>query len=582
MRKLRIGLAQLNSIVGDFNHNVYKICEFIKEGKSKKVDLLCFPELAITGYPPEDLLLKPAFIRDNLAALSKVAEFTKGLNLAILLGFVDVDSDIYNAAALLYDGDIKCIYRKMFLPNYGVFDEERYFKAGNTPVLFELLGVKVGITICEDIWYSIGPAIAEVLNGAELIVNISASPYQIGKRDLRERMLSIRALDMVTPIAYVNLVGGQDELVFDGYSLVLDGEGKIIARGDGFEECLLVVDLLFEEVPKNRLRDPRLRKEKIRSMLMHGEVKFVFINGCLKEEKPIISTYMGRALDFPEEVYRALVLGTRDYVKKNGFKKALVGLSGGIDSSLVATIAVDALGAQNVIGVYMPSRYSSFTSMEDAERLAFNLGIEFRVISIDSIFQVYLDVLSSHFSGTEPDATEENIQARIRGNILMALSNKFGWLVLTTGNKSEMACGYATLYGDMAGGFAVIKDVPKMLVYKLASWRNEVEGREIIPKRIFEKPPSAELKPDQKDSDTLPPYDLLDMIIEGYIEKNLSLEEIVSLGLDASIVRRVVGMIDRSEYKRRQAPPGIKITQLSFGKDRRFPITNRYKESLGL
>lgn len=578
MKRLRIGLAQINPIVGDFNYNVGRICEFIREGESNKVDILCFPELSITGYPPEDLLFRPAFLRDNLRALSRVVEFTKGKKILVIVGFVDVDVDIYNAAALIYDGEVKGVYHKMYLPNYGVFDEERYFRAGDKPLVFELCGVKIGITICEDIWYPIGPAVAEVVNGAELIINISASPYHIGKRELRERMLSVRAFDMLTPLAYVNMVGGQDELVFDGHSLVLDEEGNIVAYGDGFEECLVIADLSFEGILKKRLRNPKLRKEKFQDMVRQTEVKFIHVNDYIDDDKPSISNYIGKPLSLLEEVYKALVLGTRDYVKKNGFKKVVIGLSGGIDSSLVAVIAVDALGPQNVVGVYMPSRYSSIQSEEDAKTLSANLGIEFKVISIEPAFQAYLEMLSPHFKGIEPDITEENLQARIRGNILMALSNKFGWLVLTTGNKSEMACGYATLYGDMAGGFAVIKDIPKMLVYELARWRSNIGEKKLIPERVFTKHPSAELRPGQKDTDTLPPYEILDEIIEKYVEENLAIEEIISAGFDSGTVVKVTKMIDRSEYKRRQAPPGIKITRLAFGKDRRFPITNRYEE----
>ncbi|KUK14491.1 MAG: hypothetical protein PWQ16_731 [bacterium] len=582
MRLLRIGLAQINPIVGDFDHNLGKIFSFVTGAKEKEIDLLCFPELCLTGYPPEDLLLRPAFLRDGLKALYKIIEFTKGKRIVLIVGFVDVNVDIFNAAAIVSDGELKGVYHKMYLPNYGVFDEERYFRAGDAPLLIELNGIKIGITICEDMWYPIGPAVTEVVNGAELIVNISASPYHMGKRELREKMFSIRAFDMLTPVAYVNMVGGQDELVFDGYSFIVDENGEIIARGDGFEECLVIADILFGDVSRHRLRDPRLRKEKFRSMVKQAEAKLICIDGGKGKKKGSFyfkQNGIKNPLSPLEEVYKALVTGVRDYVRKNGFKKVVIGLSGGIDSSLVATIAVDALGAQNVVGVFMPSRFSSTESKEDAEKLATNLGIEFRVIPIEPVFQAYLDVLSPHFVGTEPNVAEENIQARIRGNILMALSNKFGWLVLTTGNKSEMACGYATLYGDMAGGFAVIKDIPKTLVYKLALWRNELEGRDIIPKRVLEKPPSAELRPNQKDTDSLPPYDILDEVLKMYVEENLPIDHIISLGLDPMVVLKVARMVDKSEYKRRQAPPGIRVSKLAFGRDRRVPVTNSYREN---
>ncbi len=577
MKQLRIGLAQINPTVGDLEGNVEKLKNYLLEAEQQGVDLLCFPELAITGYPPEDLLLKPAFIRDNLLALGEFAKFTKGKDITVVVGFVDQKEDLYNAAAVIYQGEIKGIHHKVYLPNYGVFDEERYFKAGERCQIFLIKGIKVGVTICEDLWYPVGPAIVQILGGAELIVNISASPYYSGKRDFMERMLSVRASDGVTPIAYVNMVGGQDELVFDGYSAVFDQEGELLARARAFEEELLVVDLLMEEVSSTRLHDPRLRKERFRRLASWGNPPLVVVSDTFGFLRPMLPPVCHEPPPLVEEVYMALVTGTRDYVRKNGFQRVLIGLSGGIDSSLVATIAVDALGKENVVGVLMPSRYTSQRSIADAEALARNLGIEYRVISIEPAFKAYLDMLAPHFEGTEPGVAEENIQARIRGNILMALSNKFGWLVLTTGNKSEMACGYATLYGDMAGGFAVIKDVPKTLVYELARWRNQRAGFDLIPRSILEKPPSAELKPDQKDTDTLPPYEVLDPILQKYIEEDASFDELISLGYDEETVRRVIGMVDRNEYKRRQAPPGIKITHRAFGKDWRLPITNSYR-----
>lgn len=575
--RLRLGLAQINPTVGDLSGNVAKITDFIRQAEGMGVDLLCFPELALTGYPPEDLLLKPRFIRDNLRALEEVTAISCGKGMALVIGFVDAAEDLYNAAAMLHNGQLKGVYHKIYLPNYGVFDEERYFKAGEDCPLFLFGRVKVGVTICEDIWYPTGPAYLLTKGGAQLIVNISSSPYHAGKRGFRERMLSTRAADSVAIVAHVNLVGGQDELVFDGNSLVYDERGELLARGKGFEEDLVVVDLLLEEVLRSRLHDPRLRKEKLSPEEEARLPQIAVLEKLPATIKPPLPPTHREPLDSISEVYAALVLGTRDYVRKNGFEKVVIGLSGGIDSSLVATIAADALGPENVIGVAMPSRYSSEASVRDAHTLAENLGIEFKVIPIDSTFQSYLDMLSSEFSGTEPGVAEENIQARIRGNILMALSNKFGYLVLTTGNKSETACGYATLYGDMAGGFAVIKDVPKTLVYELARYRNRKAGREIIPQSVLEKPPSAELRPDQKDTDVLPPYEILDPILKGYVEEDESLESLVSMGFEEELVRRVVNLVDRNEYKRRQAPPGIKITPRAFGKDRRLPITNRYR-----
>jgi len=577
-RILRLGLAQINPVVGDLSGNVQKVLSFAEEAEKMGVDLLCFPEMVITGYPPEDLLLKPSFVRDNLKALQEVVDFTKGREITLIVGFVDVEEDLYNAAAVIHGGERKGTYHKVYLPNYGVFDEERYFKAGDRCPVFLIRGIKVGVTICEDIWYPTGPAIVEVLAGAELIVNINASPYHAGKREFRERMLSVRASDGVALMAYVNMVGGQDELVFDGHSVIFDQEGKLIARGKGFEEDLVVADLVLEEVFRTRLHDPKLRKERFMATAQGKDSALVLVNDEPAPKKPPRPATYTEPMPLIEEIYSALVTGTRDYVRKNGFKKVVIGLSGGIDSSLVATIAVDAIGAENVVGVSMPSRYSSEGSLRDAEALAQNLGIELKVIPIEPAFKSYLEMLASHFAGTEPGVAEENLQARIRGNILMALSNKFGWLVLTTGNKSEMACGYATLYGDMAGGFAVIKDVPKTLVYELARWRNQRQGRDLIPQSVLQKPPSAELKPGQKDTDTLPPYDILDPILKGYVEEDASFENLVSMGFDPEVVKQVIRMVDRNEYKRRQAPPGVKITHRAFGKDWRLPMTNRYRE----
>jgi len=578
MRRMRIGMAQINTTVGDFKGNTKKILETVTQARSLGVELLTFPELAICGYPPEDLLFKPQFIEENARSLEEVIAGSSGLTAVV--GFVDAKNDLYNAAAIIHDGKLAGVYHKIYLPNYGVFDENRYFRAGTECPVYVIAGVGIGINICEDIWYEAGPATAQAYQGAEVIVNISASPYHFGKGDFRERMLATRASDNVAIVAYNNLVGGQDELVFDGNSLVLDEKGRLIAKGRQFEEDLVVADLDVEAVFRTHLHDPRWRKG---TLLSEGQgwhaTRIVISKSTITPAapKPLLPQRELRVSSGPKEVYDALVLGTRDYIHKNGFQKVLIGLSGGIDSSLVATIAVDALGASNVVGVAMPSRYSSPASLSDAELLAQNLGIKLLNIPIEKVFKSYLDVLAPTFKGTEPNVAEENIQARIRGNILMALSNKFGWLVFTTGNKSEIATGYTTLYGDMAGGFAVIKDVPKTMVYKLAKYRNSLANYELIPSGILEKAPSAELRPEQKDTDSLPPYDLLDPVLEAYVEEDKSVEQIIAMGIDEEVVKRTARLVDGSEYKRRQAPPGVKITPRAFGRDRRLPITNRFK-----
>jgi len=575
-RRLRIGMAQVNTTVGDFGGNRRKILKAIDQAESLGVDLLTFPELAICGYPPEDLLFKPQFIAENLRSLEKVVEASSGIS--IVIGFVDAKEDIYNAAAIVHDGKLAGVYHKIYLPNYGVFDENRYFRAGTECPVYVIAGINVGINICEDIWYEAGPATTQALSGAEVIVNISASPYHFGKGSFRERMIATRATDNVAVFAFNNLVGGQDELVFDGNSLVLDEKGRLLARGKQFEEDLIVADLDVESVFRTRLHDPRWRKELVITEEQRWRTRKIVVSEApLSTDKPALPLRQVELRGLPAEVYDALVLGTHDYIVKNGFKKVLIGLSGGIDSSLVTAIAVDALGKSNVVGVAMPSRYSSASSLSDAGLLAQNLGIKLLTIPIEKVFQAYLDMLSEAFKGKEPDVAEENIQARIRGNILMALSNKFGWLVLTTGNKSEMATGYTTLYGDMAGGFAVIKDVPKTMVYELARYRNSLAGSELIPSTIIDKSPSAELKPDQRDTDTLPPYELLDPVLTAYVEEDKSVEQIIALGTDEQVVKRAARLVDTSEYKRRQAPPGIKITPRAFGRDRRLPITNRFK-----
>ncbi len=576
MRRLRIGMAQINTTVGDFAGNQRRIKEAMAEASSLGANLITFPELAICGYPPEDLLLKPQFIEENLKSLGHIIEQSAGLN--IVVGFIDAKNDIYNAAAVIHDGKLVGVYHKIYLPNYGVFDENRYFKSGSEYPVYIIDGVAIGINICEDIWYEGGPAAAQAYSGAEVLVNISASPYHFDKGNSRERMLATRASDNVVIIAYNNLIGGQDELVFDGNSLLLDEKGRLIARGKQFEEDLIVADLDIEAVFQTRLHDPKWRKETLlrEEPRWHGTRVVVSEVPAAAPDVPLPPREL-QVRGLPGEVYDALVMGTRDYVSKNGFDKVVIGLSGGIDSSLVAAIAVDALGASNVVGVAMPSRYSSPSSISDAKLLAQSLGIELITVPIEAVFKAYLEVLAPSFAGTEPNVTEENLQARIRGNTLMALSNKFGWLVLTTGNKSEMATGYTTLYGDMAGGFAVIKDVPKSLVYELANYRNSLADTELIPPTVIDKPPSAELKPDQRDSDTLPSYELLDPVLTAYVEEDKSVEQIVARGFDQEMVEQVARLVDQSEYKRRQAPPGIKITPRAFGRDRRLPLTNRFK-----
>jgi NAD+ synthase (glutamine-hydrolysing) len=574
---LRVGIAQINSTVGDLNGNTRKIMESIDQAKSLGVDLLTLPELAITGYPPEDLLFKPQFIKQNKEKLNKIIEHSS--DIAVVLGFVDSDGDIYNAAAVLYNKRLVGVYHKFYLPNYGVFDEDRYFQAGREYPVFIIYGIGIGITICEDMWYEAGPAIVQAYAGATVLVNIGASPYHAGKVLSRERMLATRASDSLAIVVHNNLVGGQDELVFDGSSLIINERGEIIARGKQFEEDFIAVDLDVESVFRSQLHDSRRRKETpwLKEKLKEATKIEVLSEYPLIAKFPLSPRRVDR-LDELAEIYQALVLGTRDYVLKNGFGKVVIGLSGGVDSSLVAAIATDAIGAENVIGVSMPSRYSSSDSKSDAEALARNLGIEFKVIPIEKAFSSYLETLAEPFKNTQPDVTEENIQARIRGNILFALSNKFGWLVLACSNKSETATGYTTLYGDMAGGFIPLKDVPKTMVLELARYKNRQAGKEVIPSSVLTKAPSAELRPDQKDTDTLPPYNILDPILKAYVEDDVTIDQIVAMGFDRDIVTKVTRLVDRNEYKRRQTAPGIKITPRDFGRDRRLPITNQFRE----
>lgn len=565
--QLRLAMAQINVVVGDVDGNAQKILEWMDRARDVDADIVTFPELALTGYPPEDLLLKPQFIDANLSALDKV--ISRARDITAIIGFVDRQGDIFNAAAIAQNGKLVTTYHKIYLPNYGVFDEFRYFQPGNRCPVLEMDRATIGVSICEDIWYPDGPVFQQALSGgAEIIINISSSPYHAGKRRWRERMLATRASDNTVIVAYNNLVGAQDELVFDGDSLVFDENGDLIARGKQFEEDLIVVDLDVESVFRKRLHDPRRRQQKSNA----SEAAEVFpITSRARKHTPLPAAAPPEPLSEDAEIYQALVAGTRDYVVKNGFKKVVLGLSGGIDSALTACVAVDALGADNVVGILMPSEFSSRGSIEDSEQFGKNLGIELLTIPITDVLQSFTGALKAGFKGAKPDVTEENLQARIRGTYLMSLSNKFGWLVLSTGNKSEVSTGYCTLYGDMAGGFALLKDVMKTTVYRLA----EHCGR--IPRAIIDKPPSAELRPNQLDTDTLPPYEVLDPILEAYVEEDRSFSEMIDMGFDEQLVRRVIRMVDTNEYKRRQAAPGVKITPRAFGRDRRMPITNRFR-----
>jgi NAD+ synthase (glutamine-hydrolysing) len=572
MRRFRIALAQLNPTVGDLDGNVAKIRAGLEQGRALGCELVAFPELAITGYPPEDLLFKSAFIEANLQALAEVARATTGLTAVV--GFVDKRDDIFNAAAVLHDGAVAGVYHKQYLPNYGVFDENRYFQAGTEAPVFLLGETPFAVNICEDIWYPTGPTTWQALAGAELVVTINASPYHAGKGHQRERMVATRAADDVVCLAFVNMVGGQDELVFDGGSLVVNERGEPVARGRQFAEDFVVADLDLDAVFRARLHDSRRRKEKQAA----ARVTRIVLPPLAPRSAPPVPPREVTPLPAVDEIYQALVLATRDYVRKNGFKHVVIGLSGGIDSSLVAAVAVEALGKENVTGVTMPSPYSSSGTRGDARRLARNLGIDFLSLPITPVFKAFKRTLAAPFKGLREDVAEENIQARIRGTLLMALSNKFGWLVLTTGNKSEIAVGYSTLYGDMAGGFAVIKDVPKTLVYEVARHVNARAGRALIPQTVFDRAPSAELRPDQTDQDTLPPYPELDAILQAYVEEDRGVADLVGRGFPDETARRVVRMVDVNEYKRRQGPIGVKITPRAFGRDWRLPIVNRFRE----
>ena len=559
MQTLRIAMAQINPVVGDIQGNTDKIKNYIKQAQKENVDVITFPELALTGYPPEDLLFKTHFINDIKKHLEEVTKSTQGIT--AIIGLAREENGLLNSAAVIYDRKIINFYDKKILPNYGVFDEKRYFISGKNNPVYLINGITVGINICEDIWFEDGPTKDQADLGAQLILNINGSPFDTEKRDIRENMLKERALHNNLYISYTNMVGGQDELVFDGGSVLLNPAGEIISRGKAFEEDLIITDLYLEETTN----------------FVESNTN-IFVSNTFKNKNPrTIPDNQIVEISKLEQIHKALILGTRDYVNKSGFTKVILGLSGGIDSALTCYIAVKAFGKENVLGVIMPSRFSSEGSITDSQLLANNLGIDTKIIPIEPAYSSFLDMLSESFEGTSVDVAEENLQARIRGNILMALSNKFNWITLITGNKSEMATGYSTLYGDMAGGFAVLKDVPKTLVYELCRYINTLQDTDLIPETIITKPPSAELREDQKDEDSLPPYDILDAILKYYVEEDRSFQEIVDLGYDEAVVKRTTLLLDRSEYKRKQSPPGVKITPRNFGSDRRIPLINKYK-----
>ena len=577
MERLRLAGAQINPVVGDVDGNVERILAAYRQAAEQRAHLVVFPELAVTGYPPEDLVFKPSFLAASRAGVERVAA---GIgDAAAAVGFVEpTHAGPANAAALCHRGRVLGVYHKVLLPNYGVFDEERYFVPGTEVLLASFGAVEVAVTICEDLWFPWGPMASAAAAGAEVVVSLNASPYRLEKGDRLAPMLATRAADHGAHLFWVNQVGGQDELLFDGQSAYVDPQGRVLAKADAFTEELLVVDLALEEGATARLSD-RPRRSPATDPRPALAVKRVRVTDRLADPGPPGERRLAAPLGVEEEVYRALVTATRDYVHKNGFDTVHIGLSGGIDSSLVATVAADALGRDRVVGVAMPSSYSSESSVTDARALASSLGITLLELPIADPVEGFLAVLKEPFAGTEPGIAEENLQARVRGTLLMSLSNKLGSLVLTTGNKSELAVGYCTLYGDMAGGFAVIRDVPKALVYALARWRNGAGV--VIPPAVLDKPPSAELRPGQLDTDSLPPYEVLDPILEGYVEDDASVDELVAAGFDRGVVERVVRLVDAAEYKRRQAPPGPKITGRSFGKDRRLPITNRFRGLAG-
>jgi len=576
MNKFRIALAQINSVVGDLSENSRKIVDYVDRAKDSDCDMVVFPELAITGYPPEDLIFRNSFIKTNIEKMKDIVKSSS--DIIIVVGFIDSKDKIYNAVSVSHGSEIVDIYHKIYLPNYGVFDEERYFTPGSKISVINLNNLNFGVNICEDIWHENGPAKVQKKLGADLIVNISASTFHYGKYMDRRNMLSQRAVENDTYVAFCNIVGGQDELIFDGGSSIISPNGSLISGAPQFEETLLITDLDISKTD-NKTRIKFFPGNDI-SEINNSSIKISEINLDINSKIKNQSVKLSRPkyMSHIEEVYKALVLGTKDYVTKSGFEKVVVALSGGIDSSIVAAIAVDALGPENVVGISMPSMYSSQGSITDAIKLSENLKIKLIKIPIKDIFNVFMNNLSTFIPSDSQSIAKENLQSRIRGNLAMALSNQFGWLALTTGNKSEMAVGYATIYGDMAGGYAVIKDVPKTMVFKLSRYRNLIEKAQIIPIEVISKPPSAELRANQKDEDTLPPYDLLDIILKAYVEDDLDYQEIVKLGFDYEIIREVINLVDKSEYKRRQSPPGIKITPKNFGRDRRLPIVNRYRQ----
>jgi NAD+ synthase (glutamine-hydrolysing) len=570
---MRLALAQINPIVGDLDGNRALIIQRIADAKSAGADIVVLPELATTGYPPEDLLLRPGFLRAAAESLEQIALEARGI--VVLVGSPYLERDLYNACAVCAGGKVKAMVKKRFLPNYGVFDEMRYFASGSELFLFEHGETLVGVTVCEDMWQPGPPSSDLALAGAQLIVNISASPFHLMRDREREEMFRTRARDNSSYVAFCNMVGGQDELIFDGHSLVIDDGGTVLARAPGFEEALLVVDVDPGAVVARRLTDAR-RRALAADRGDLGTVTTLHV-GRPHEQSEHLEGTVTPFCDELEQMRVALELGLSDYVRKNGFREVVVGVSGGIDSALVAALAAEALGPERVHCVSMPSRFSSEGTRGDAQKLAESLGSEFREIPIEPMVETYLEALAHSFQGFEPDLTEENLQARIRGTLLMALSNKFGWLLVATGNKSEMSVGYATLYGDMAGGFALLKDVFKTDVFRLSIYLNEHAGRELIPRTIIERAPSAELRADQLDEDSLPPYPQLDRVLEGYVEEDRSIDELSSDGIDPDVVQRAVAMIDRAEYKRRQAPPGVRLRPKAFGRDRRTPITNRWR-----
>jgi NAD+ synthase (glutamine-hydrolysing) len=584
MRKLRLALAQINATVGDFDANVARVRDTLARAEALGAELVLFPELVLCGYPAEDLLLKSDFLEANRRALLSLAPAAR--RVTAVVGFADRGDDVYNAAAVLHDGRVAGVYHKHHLPNYAVFDEKRYFQSGREPLVLNLGGVQLGVTICEDMWYPDGPHVLQAQDGAEILLCLSASPFHRGKTRDRERMLATRAADNVAIVAFTNLVGGQDELVFDGGSVVFDERGELVARARAFEEDLVLCDLDAETVFRARLHDPRRRDGTTVKAELAGSylpVRHLMLEkpGWPERSQEPVEAELASELSSLDEVHQALVLGMRDYVEKNGFESVVLGLSGGVDSALTAALAVDAIGRENVNGVLMPSSVTSEQSTADAKDLAERLGIRVLCVPIEPVVDAYGTALAPAFAGRAADVTEENLQARARGNVLMALSNKFGWLVLTTGNKSELSVGYCTLYGDMAGGFAILKDVPKTLVYALSQHLNAQRRgkgeRPPIPESTLLRPPTAELRPGQRDQDVLPPYEILDEILLAYVEKDMGADELVAHGFDPALVSQVVRWVDGNEYKRRQAPPGIRISPRAFGRDRRLPITNQFR-----